>query len=419
MRILIHGINFTPELTGIGKYSGELAEWLVAQGHDVHIVTAPPYYPQWRVAEGYANSWRRETVKLSNLLCKEKSGTLMIYRCPLWVPSKLSGLKRLLHLASFALSSFPIMLRQIFWQPDVVLVIEPPLFCAPQAWLVARFSGAKAWLHIQDFEVDAAFDLGILQADWLKRWVLVAERCLMRCFDRVSTISVKMLERLGRKGVVADQAVFFPNWVDLAEIYPLTTANVFRHQLGLSTQQVVALYSGNMGEKQGLEIVLEAAVKLQQHTEIQFVLCGDGAAKARLQANYADLTNVVWLQLQPLDKLNELLNMADVHLLPQRGDVADLVMPSKLLGMLASGRPVISSAASDTQVGGLVAHCGILAAGEAFDGIDEFVAALLQLAANPNERTRLGRAGRLIAENTFSKTWVLSQFEQELIKLVG
>ncbi len=419
MRILIHSINFFPELTGIGKYAGELAEWLVAQGHDVRIVTAPPYYPQWRVAEGYANKWYKEAVKLSNQLCKEKSGTLMVYRCPLWVPSKLSGLKRLLHLASFALSSFPIMLRQVFWQPNVVLVVEPPLFCAPQAWLVARLSGAKAWLHIQDFEVDAAFDLGILQACWLKRWVLLSERYLMRRFDRVSTISVKMQERLGLKDMIADRMVLFPNWVDLAEIYPLTIANAFRHQLGLSTQHVVVLYSGNMGEKQGLEIILDAAAKLQQHKEIHFVLCGDGVTKSRLQANYADLTNVLWLPLQPLDKLNELLNMADVHLLPQRGDVADLVMPSKLLGMLASGRPVISTAASNTQVGSIVSKCGILTSGEGIEAIDQFVDALLQLAVNPNERIRLGRIGRFIAENTFSKAFVLNQFEQELIKIVG
>ncbi|MDQ6953563.1 MAG: hypothetical protein Q9M15_08555 [Mariprofundaceae bacterium] len=88
---------------------------------------------------------------------------VLVYRCPLYVPAKASGLKRIIHLASFALSSFPIMLKHIFWKPDVVMVIEPPLLCAPMAWLTARLSGAKCWLHIQDFEVDAAFDLGIFR----------------------------------------------------------------------------------------------------------------------------------------------------------------------------------------------------------------------------------------------------------------
>lgn len=420
MKILIHGINFSPELIGIGKYSAEMAEWLVAQGHEVRVVTAPPYYPQWRVAEGHVNRWRVEERRVNppNVLppSLERRKNLTIHRCPLWVPSKPSGSKRLLHLASFALSSLPVMLRQIFWRPDVVLVVEPPFFCAPQAWLVARLSGAKAWLHIQDFEVDVAFDLGILRADWLKRWVLIAERLMLRRFDRVSTISFKMLERLGSKGVECDRAILFPNWVDLGEIRPLKSESEFRNRWGISPSQVVALYSGNMGEKQGLDVVLEAAVKLEDNPNVRFVLCGDGAAKLRLQKKYADLRNVVWLPLQPPERLNELLNMADVHLLPQRRDVKDLVMPSKLLGILASGRPVLAIAHADTQVGGIVSQCGAISIP---DNAGVFSEILTSLAGNPVERRRLGRAGRRIAEQQFSKEIVLKKFEQQLKEICG
>lgn len=411
MKILIHGINFSPELIGIGKYSSEMAEWLVAQGHEVRVVTAPPYYPHWQIGEGYANRWRRERMRQP----PDRKG-LTVYRCPLWVPGKLSGLKRLLHLVSFALSSFPVMLRQVFWRPDVVLVVEPPFFCAPQAWLVARLSGAKAWLHIQDFEVDMAFDLGILRADWLKQVVLIAERLILRRFDRVSTISFKMMERLGKKGIADERSILFPNWVDLGEIHPLASGSELRSRWGLLPNQVVALYSGNMGEKQGLEIVLEAAAKLGENPDVRFVLCGDGAAKGRLQEKYADLSNVLWLPLQPLEIFNELLNMADVHLLPQRADVADLVMPSKLLGMLASGRPVLAAAHVDTQVGAIVSQCGVVSIpdnAEAFSGI------LKLLADDPLERSILGQAGRRIAEQHFSKEVVLRKFEQELKRVCG
>ena len=105
MRILLHGINYSPELTGIGKYTGEMAEWLASHGHEVRVVTAPPYYPHWEIGEGYANRWIKET-----------SDSLLVYRCPLYIPLKPSGLKRLIHLASFALSSFPVMLSQVFWR---------------------------------------------------------------------------------------------------------------------------------------------------------------------------------------------------------------------------------------------------------------------------------------------------------------
>lgn len=405
MRILINGTNYYPEKIGIGKYTGEMAEWLAAHGHEVRVVTAPPYYPEWRVAPDYS-TWRYR---------REYKSGIEVWRCPLWVPKKLSGLKRILHLASFALGSLPIMLWQILWKPDVVLVIEPPLMCAPVARIVAGLSGARAWLHIQDFEVDAAFDLGILRAGWLKQWVFMIERLLMSCFDRVSTISAKMLEKLDSKGVVSDKRILFSNWVDLDEIHPLEKESLFRGKLGILPSQIVALYSGSMGDKQGLEIVLEAAAKLHTGSDIKFVLCGDGAAKVRLLTKYAGLQNVVWLPLQPLEMLNELLNLADVHLLPQRDDVADLVMPSKLLGMLASGRPVLTNAAIDTQVGGIVSRCGIVSSP---NDTCVFLDALQKLAGDPDERKKMGLAGRSIAEKNFSKEAVLRQFEQELAGVI-
>jgi len=143
---------------------------------------------------------------------------------------------------------------------------------------------------------------------------------------------------------------------------------------------VVALYSGNMGEKQGLEIVVEAARILESDApNIRFVLCGEGAAKVRMQALAADLSNVLWLPLQPLARLNELLNFVDIHLLPQRADAADLVMPSKLTGMLASGRPVLATAHAGTELAGVVAGCGVVVEP---GNVQAFVDALRQLAAD-------------------------------------
>ena len=136
MRILINSINYSPELTGIGKYTGEMAEWLAEQGYDVRVVTAPPYYPAWRVAEGYSAGWYGREIVVG----------VTVFRCPLWVPKKPTGVTRILHLASFALSSFPLMLWSgLFWRPNIVFVIEPPLFCAPAAWMSARIGGARAW----------------------------------------------------------------------------------------------------------------------------------------------------------------------------------------------------------------------------------------------------------------------------------
>jgi len=425
VRILIHGINFSPELTGIGKYSGELAEWLASQGHAVRVVAAPPYYPQWKIADGHANKWHTETVHLSQPLLAS-GGSLLVYRCPLWVPAKPSGLKRLLHLASFALTSLPVMLRQIFWRPDVVFVVEPPLFCAPQSWLVARLSGAKAWLHIQDYEVDAAFDFGLVKGSVLRRFVTAAERWLMRRFDKVSTISQRMIDRLILKGVASDRCVFFPNWVDINAItfiqpndaVNISNANVsgFRGELSIDAGAVVALYSGNMGGKQGLEILAQVAVLLRGATNLIFVFCGNGAERPRLEQECAGLQNVRFLDLQPLARLGELLAMADIHLLPQRADAADLVMPSKLTGMLASGRPVVATANPDTELANVVVSFGCVVVPEQPDA---FAKAIMKLVNDPDLRTRLGVAGSLYAKEHLDQARVLARFESELNKILG
>ena len=305
------------------------------------------------------------------------------------------------------------MLGQIFWRPDAVVVVEPPLFCAPQAWLVARLSGGKAWLHIQDYEVEASFDLGLLKGVALRCLVVGGERWLMRRFDRVSTISDSMLNRLSTKGVAQKKSVLFPNWVDTNDIFPLGRTSTYRAELGISDDMCVALYSGNMGKKQGLEILLEAARLLQNESRLLFVLCGEGPAREGLMQMGAGMSNVRWLPLQPIENLNELLNLADVHLLPQRADVADLVMPSKLFGMLASGRPILATAHSGTQLAKMVSSCGKVVE----PGNTQAVAqGLLELLHSPQVRAALGSAARRAAQ-AWDKEKVLSGFEIQLQEL--
>jgi len=408
VKILVYGLNFAPELTGIGKYTGEMAEWLAAQGHEVRVVTAPPYYPAWRVAEGYSGARYRVQDSRDKIQGNNSSG-LVVYRCPLWVPARPSGLKRLLHLASFALASFPVALRLAFWRPDVVLVVAPAFFCAPGAWLTARLCGAKAWLHVQDYEIDAAFDLGLLKGKALRGLVTTVERWLLRRFDIVSTISQRMVERAIAKNVAPERAVLFPNWVELDAIAPGGAAtNRYRAELAIHENAIVALYSGNMGAKQGLEILSEAARRCPQ---VQFVFCGNGAGRADLEARCHTLANVRMLDLQPAERLGELLTCADIHLLPQRADAADLVMPSKLTGMLASGRPVVATAHAGTEVAKVAEGCGIVAPPE---DAAAFAAAITVLAGDSERRAALGMAGRRYAEEHLGLGAVLGGFEARL-----
>ena len=402
MKILLYGINFAPELTGIGKYTGEMAAWLAAAGHEVRVVTAPPYYPDWAVWKGYsARRFRREAWR-----------GVTVFRTPVWVPRKVSGTTRLLHLTSFALASLPSLFSQWRWHPDVVWMTEPPLVCAPAALAFARLRGARAWLHIQDYEIDAAFDLGLLRGARLRAWVTGIERWLLRRFDRVSTISERMLERAAHKGVDAARLLSLPNWADVSSIRPLDTASPYRRELGIADDAVVALYSGNMGRKQGLEILAEVALRLRGNESIQFVFCGFGPGRAELEERCKGLPGVRFLDLQPVERLGDLLGLADIHLLPQRADAADLVMPSKLTGMLSSGRPVVATAHADTELGRVVRDCGLVVEPEQPEAL---AAAIASLASNPGMRAEFGANARIFAERHIAQDAVLRQFERDVL----
>jgi colanic acid biosynthesis glycosyl transferase WcaI len=414
MRIIIYGINYSPELTGVGKYSGEMAEWLASRGHEVRVVTAPPYYPQWRIRDEFSNTWSKEEKNYTEPVFNNGSGVL-VYRCPLWVPARPSGYKRLLHLVSFALSSLPVMLSQVLWRPDVVVVVEPSLLCSPGALFLARLVRGRAWLHVQDFELDAALDLGLIRVGLLRKGLLLIEQWLMKRFDRVSTISVRMLDKLGTKGVAKSQSVLFLNWVDCSKVYPLTHVSPLRDTLGIASDEIVLLYSGNMGQKQGLEMIIAAARLLQADTRLRFVMCGEGSSYEKLRVLANGLVNIIWIPLQPVEQLNALLNLADIHLLPQHSAAADLVMPSKLTGILASGRPVIATATEGTEVWTLVEGKGL---NTAPGDVDALVSAIRKLSEHPELRRQLGASARCYAEECLDRNQVLEQFEAKLMDLV-
>jgi colanic acid biosynthesis glycosyl transferase WcaI len=413
VRILIHGINFAPELVGTGKYTGDMAHWLAQRGHEVRVVTAPPFNPASKVGKGYS-AWRYRKEKPR--AAEVGFGSLTTFRCPLFVPRSPSTVKRILHLASFALTSLPVMVIQSLWKPSLVLVVEPTAFCIPTAALTARLSGARSWLHVQDFEVDAGFAVGMLKSRFLHDFIAALERNLLAGFDRVSTISSKMLERLHSKGYPAARTMLFPNWVDTNLIFPMGVSSPLRDELKIPRNAVVALYSGTMGRKQGLEVLAEVASALAANKRIQFVFCGAGPSQEVLASSTARLPNVHWLPLQPLDRLNDLMNLADIHLLPQCAEAADLVMPSKLTGMLASGRPVVATAARGTQLAAAVHASGLVVPP---DDVTRLAEAIAQLAKDKALRVQLGHNARKCAEQTLDRQKVLALFEEECLRLVA
>lgn len=406
MKILIYSGNFFPELTGVGKYVGEMSFWLACQGHHVRVITSSPYYPEWKIWRGYRNVfWTSQLIH-----------RVRVFRCPIWVPKNPTVIKRLLHLASFAVSSAPVALIQIFWRPNVVISIEPPLFIAPTSLFLALVTGAKSIIHIQDFEVDAAFSMNFFKNANLKKSILAIECWILSKFDLVSTISTKMLQKVSKKNVSDEKIFLLPNWAELARS---KSGAIYSDKFGIPADKLIALYSGNMGAKQGLDILSCIAQRFNDDPylkhRIHFIYCGNGVGKKLLVEQCKDLENVLFLDLQSSENLSGFLSLADIHLLPQKHGIVDLVMPSKLTGMLASARPIVASSSPDSELANIVSQCGIVV--QPGDHV-AFYDALVTLMLDEKLRASLGLAARDYAERNLNRNVILSKFEGKLKELL-
>jgi colanic acid biosynthesis glycosyl transferase WcaI len=409
MKILVYGINFAPELTGIGKYTGEMVEYLATQKHDVAVVTAPPYYPQWKIQAPYKKWWYQKEFMLG----------AKVIRCPMYVPQTPKTLTRLLHLADFALSSFVGLFSQFSRKWDVIVVIEPTLFCTPAALLFAKLTGAKAWLHIQDYEIDAMFSLGMAHnAGFVKKSIYRIESALLKKFDRVSSISQSMIAIAEKKGVVKDRLVFFPNWVDITHIQPLPNDTTYRQKWNIPQSDFVVLYSGNIGKKQGLDIVLQAAEYFKAKKNIHFLIVGDGAHKAVLESHAKTLSNVQFHPLQPYQHLSQLMALANVHLVVQQAGAADLVLPSKLTTILAAGGYSIITANKGTELGDFCEREATIAQRVDAEDKGAFIAAIEQQFGEYLQRDKVNHAARQFAEEHLVKEVVLNTFTDNLISVI-
>jgi len=404
MRILLVGINYAPDLIGVAKYNTELCEGLASFGHEVRVITAPPYYPEWHIPRHFRGwSYRHETIN-----------GISVTRSPIYVPSKPMGATRLLHHASFALTSlWPVLSSALRWRPDLVFSVAPSLMSAAFSAWTARRIGARSWLHLQDFEIDAAFDLGILANKQLRAPMVAIERKILRSFDYVSTISPQMLNRLKSKGVDNEKMREVRNWTDTRQISPGKASPRFRKkQLDLSERHFVCLYSGTMSNKQGLDLIIDAARTLDNvDSNVRFVLCGEGPHKETLQGLAEGLHNIQFLGLQSGENFSELLRAADVHLIPQKAEAADLVLPSKLGGILASGKPVIVMAKAGTGLAQEVQDAGIVIPPGDTKALSE---AVRSLANDPQFCSSLGKAARAAALSRWDKTAILGALNQML-----
>jgi len=350
--ILLISHNFSPEPTGIGKYNGEMIDWLTGRGYNCTVITTFPYYPYWKVQPPYKNRWYKKEV----IYYPENNSKLTVYRCPSYVPADPTGKKRIIQDFSFWSSMFWKVLQLILTRKkfDFIITIAPPFHLAYLGLLLRKYNGGKLLYHTQDLQIEAAQDLNMLSSQKLFDYIFKIEKKILVRADYITSISEGMINKI--KAKVDKEVLFFPNWVDTSLFFPLPSRHLLKNKWGYQTNDTVCLYSGAIGEKQGLDGILKAAELLLNVKHIKFIICGSGPYREKLieVANAKKLENIQFLPVQEKEVFNEFLNMADLHLILQKAEASDLVMPSKLTTILAVGGVSMVTSSQNTSLYNLV-----------------------------------------------------------------
>ncbi len=403
MRVVVWGINYAPEFTGIAPHTVALCEFLGTHGHDVEMVTTFPYYPTWtKRPEDRATLYRTERIN-----------GVRVHRCWHFVPPRVSALKRILHEASFIFTSTLKVLTLA--RPDVYVMVSPPLLLGSSGWLVSKLKGAPFVFHVQDMQPDAAVGLGMLRAGWFIKALYGLESFAYRSAARVSGITQGMLVKFRRKGVPEQKLIYFPNAIALNSEAP-PSRGTFRqgHQFG--PDEFLAVYAGNLGVKQGLDVLIAAAQTVRD-PRIRIVICGDGAQRDLLaeQVRRLQLPNVRMLPLQAGEDYRALLADADLCFITQQSGSGNSFFPSKLLGLLAQSKPIITVADPESELAEAVeqADFGV----NVQPGNPQELARVLDaIASDPERLQRYGAAGRVYVQQ-FEKEHVFDSFLSELQSL--
>jgi len=268
-------------------------------------------------------------------------------------------------------------------------------------------------LQIQDFELEAAFNLGILKGKIFKKLFTKLELIFFRSFQVVGTISKAMEKKLHKKGLEKNKTFYFPNWVDLENIKQKTIKdkyiNKYRKKLKISPEIVIIQYSGSMNKKLGLNFLLPIIKYFKKNKNVLWLFGGDGPLKENFINSTKDISNIKFMSFQKSSALSEWLNTGDIHIIPQDEEVEELLFPSKLITILASGNPIVSNANRETELGKIVEKAGIRV-----DPRDQigFINALDYLIKNEKCRLDMGKVGREICQNKFRKEFVLKKFNK-------
>lgn len=404
LRVAVLGLNYAPEFTGIAPYTAGLAQGLVSRGHRVQVLTSHPHYPEWRVARGYGG-WSRTSTEAG----------VRITRLAHYVPSVPGSVRRLLSELSFGLRLW----TSRWGEADAVVLISPALFSSLLAAVRIRLGLRRppCVLWIQDL-----YSLGLKETGaggaGLTGVVTRIERWVAGSADRVVVIhSIFRDHVVNVLGIPADRVEIVRNWTHLAPVEDVDRAAA-RARFGWGDRDVVVLHSGNQGVKQGLENVVEAArLAEQQHSDVLFVLMGDGSQRKQLERVGSGCSRLRFVDSLPDWDFQAAMQSADILVVNELPGVAGMAVPSKLTSYFTAGRPVLAATSEASATAGEIRASG---GGERVEPGDP--AALLNAAESlGRDVTRaeaMGKAGRQFVRSVLDESAALDRFEAILTEMI-
>jgi glycosyltransferase involved in cell wall biosynthesis len=396
MKVVVVGLNYAPEPTGIAPYTTALSRGLAARGHKVRVVTAMPHYPEWRIRPGY-EGWART----------ERLDGVVVQRLRHYVPAEPDGVRRLVSELSFGL-------RAMFarWgRPDVVLFVSPALFSTGIAMLRARLYNRPSVIWIQDvYSLGVVETAGQSSGSTVARVIRAVESAVLRSAAGVSVIHDRFAGVVEQLGASPDRVVVVRNWTHLRPV-PHEDRRLARRRLQWGADEAIVLHSGAMGRKQDLDNVLAAArVVDERDLPIRFVLMGNGGERPRLETAGLGIRSLSFLDPLPGSQYQAALHAADVLLVNEHAGLREMAVPSKLTSYFSSGRPVIAAtdAESVTASEVVAADAGI----RVEPGNPEaLVDAVLEIRADPERADGYGRHGREYQHRVLSEEAAFDRFE--------
>jgi colanic acid biosynthesis glycosyl transferase WcaI len=397
MRIAIWGINYYPEQVGIGPQTTALTQFLANRGHEIRVHTSFAYYPAWEKSRSDAK----------RLYSREKQKGVQVIRTWHYVPKQPTPLRRVCHELSFgAFSFFPLLFGP---EPEVLVVISPPLVLGFLAALWRMVGRVPLVVHVQDLQPDAAIALGMLQNPVLQALSRFAERFAYRVADRVAAISRGMLDAIAKKRIGARKLLYLPNGFD---VLPLPVRLQFRRREGIPEDVFLVVYSGSLGTKQGLEKVLTAARSLPPHL-VRIVVCGDGPMRRQVWNEMERNPVIHAIKLLPDPEYWEMLVDCDLYVVCQRSKLPAVFFPSKILPAIAAGRPVLVLADRECELARFVEQHDLGKVADEEDGT-ALAMQILALREDWSARDRFTRSTARV-RTQFDREKIFPGFEQELL----